>query len=145
MHHHYLGLVNEARDRRDVADKIEAKLLVERRVDRDRRADREQGVAVGGRAHDRLGGDVGGGTDPVVNHERLPQTLRQPVTDQSRQDVLRAARSRADDDAHQARRVGLRRHDPRHGRQRGSARGQMQKSSAGKFYFKSSLKAVTLP
>jgi hypothetical protein len=72
MHHHYLGLVNEARDRRDVADEIEAELLVERHVDRDRRADREQGVAVGGRTHDRLGGDIGGGTDPVVDHERLP-------------------------------------------------------------------------
>ena len=37
----------------------------------------------------------------------------------------------ADDDAHRPRRIGLRPRDPRHGRQRGSARGQMQKMFGG--------------
>ena len=37
-------------------------------------------------------------------------------------------------DAHRPRRIGLRPCDARHGRQRGSARGQMQKLSAGKFH-----------
>ena len=41
---------------------------------------------------------------------------------------------KADDDAHRPRRIGLRPRDARHGRQRGSARGQMQKLSAGKFH-----------
>ena len=40
----------------------------------------------------------------------------------------------ADDDAHRPRRIGLRPRDARHGRQRGSARGQMQKISTGKFH-----------
>ena len=35
--------------------------------------------------------------------------------------------AKADDQAHRPRRIGLRPRDPRHGRQRGSARGQMQK------------------
>ena len=43
---------------------------------------------------------------------------------------------KADDDAHRPRRIGLRPRDARHGRQRGSARGQMQKlPSVGKFHF----------
>jgi len=37
--------------------------------------------------------------------------------------------------AHRPRRIGLRRRDARHRRQRGSARDQMQKISAGKFHF----------
>ena len=41
-----------------------------------------------------------------------------------------------DDDAHRPRRIGLRPSDPRHDRQRNSARGQMQKlSTVGKFHF----------
>ena len=37
-------------------------------------------------------------------------------------------------DPHRPRRIGLRPCDARHGRQRSSARGQMQKLSAGKFH-----------
>src|SRR5215813_3935192 len=40
----------------------------------------------------------------------------------------------ADDQVHRPRRIGLRPRDARHDRQRGSARGQMEKISAGKFY-----------
>ena len=42
----------------------------------------------------------------------------------------------ANDDAHRPRRIGLRPSEARDGRERGSARGQMQKlSSVGKFHF----------
>ena len=41
------------------------------------------------------------------------------------------AGGKADDDAHRPRRIGLRPRDARHGRQRGSARGQMQKLFGG--------------
>jgi hypothetical protein len=34
MYHHDVGKADDARDRRDVADKIEIELVVERRVDR---------------------------------------------------------------------------------------------------------------
>ena len=48
---------------------------------------------------------------------------------------VRAAGGNADDQAHRPRRIGLRPRDARHGRQRGSARCQMQKLSAGKFHW----------
>ena len=38
-----------------------------------------------------------------------------------------------DDQAHRPRRIGLRQRDARHGRERGSARGQMQKLRRGSF------------
>ena len=41
---------------------------------------------------------------------------------------------KADDDAHRPRRIGLRPRDARDGRERGSARGQMQEYAAGKFH-----------
>src|SRR5262245_58660926 len=50
------------------------------------------------------------------------------------QDGVEAVGGEANDHAHRPRRIGLRPSAPRHGRQRGSARGQMQKSSAGKFH-----------
>ena len=43
--------------------------------------------------------------------------------------VERTAGSEADDDPHRPRRIGLRPRDPRHGRNRGSTCGQMQKTS----------------
>src|SRR5262249_15991875 len=43
-------------------------------------------------------------------------------------------RRKSDNDAHRPRRIGLRPRDPRNGWQRGSARDQMQKLSAGEFH-----------
>ena len=115
------------RDRRDVADEIEIELVVKRRVDRVRGADQKKRVAVRGRPHDRLGGDIAAGSRPVLNDEWLAEPLRQPLTHQARDDVGRAAGAKPTIDAHRPRRIGLRPRDARHGRQRGSARGQMQK------------------
>src|SRR6266576_3346588 len=62
--------------------------------------------------------------------------IRQPMTDQARKDVERAAGAKADDDAHRPRRIGLRTRNARKQRQRGGARSQMQKlSSVGKYHF----------
>src|SRR5215813_12789703 len=71
---------------------------------------------------------------PVLNDEWLAQALRQPMTHQACEDVGRPASGKADNDAHRPRRIGLRLRDARDNRQRGSARGQMQKLSAGKFH-----------
>jgi hypothetical protein len=65
----------------------------------------------------------------------LAEALRQPLPYQSRDDVTWASGGKADNDAHRPRWIGLRPRDARHGRQRGSARCQMQKISAGKFHF----------
>ena len=48
IHHHDIGRADDAGDRRDVADEIEIELVVERRVDRVRRTDQQQRIAVGG-------------------------------------------------------------------------------------------------
>ena len=86
-----IGHADDARDRRDVADEIEIELVVERRVDRVGRTDQEERIAVRRRTHDRLGGDIAAGARPVLDDELLAEPLRQPLTDQARDDVGRAA------------------------------------------------------
>ena len=108
MYQHDKGAADDARDRRDVADEIEIELVVERRVDRVRRTDQEERVAVRRRTHDRLGGDIATGARPVLDDEWLAEPLRQPLTHQAREDVVRTAGGKADDDAHRPRRIGLR-------------------------------------
>src|SRR5262249_55276381 len=83
---------------------------------------------------DRFGTDIGSRTRSIVDDEFLAESLRQPLTYQTRDDFARAARCKTNDDAHGPRRIGLRPSDTRQSRQRGRARGQMQKSSAGKFH-----------
>src|SRR2546430_5923919 len=62
-----------------------------------------------------------------IGRSSLGKTARPLV----RNDVKRAASGEADDDAHRPCRIGLCPCDPRRCRQRSSAGGQMQKSSAG--------------
>ncbi len=88
--------------------KLKLRFVVERRVDCVRQRDQEQRIAVRRRAHDRLGGDIAAGARPVFDDELLAEPLRQPLADQARDDVGRAAGGKADDDAHRPRRIGLR-------------------------------------
>jgi hypothetical protein len=71
MHYHHIGIADEARYRRNVANEIEIELSVQRRVVRVRRAGHEERIAVGRRAHDHLGSDVGAGARPVFDNDRL--------------------------------------------------------------------------
>src|SRR5262249_31244414 len=97
-----------------------------------------------GRTRHYLGGDVARSARPVVNDEWLAETLGQPLTDQEREDVRRAARRKADDDAHRPRRIGLRLRDARHGWERGHASGQLQKmSTVGKSIALATLRLIT--
>ena len=57
----------------------------------------EKRVAVRGRAHDRLGGDIAAGAWPVLDDKWLAEPLRQPLTHQAREDVVRATSGEADD------------------------------------------------
>ena len=75
-----LGGTDQARDRRDVTNEIEIQFVVERRVDRLRRTDHKERLAVGGRAHHGLGGDTGAAARPGLDDERLAEPLRQPLT-----------------------------------------------------------------
>jgi hypothetical protein len=91
-------------------------------------------LAVWGRTHDSLGSRVGAATRAIFDDELLTKPLRQPLTRQACDDVLRATGRGADDVAHPMRRIGLRPCSSRHGRQRSSARRQTQKISAGNLH-----------
>jgi len=108
MHHQDMRATGDARDRCDLAEKNEIELVVECRVDCVGRTASEERVAVGGRAHDRLGGQSAAGTHTIFDDEWLAEPLRQPLTDQTREDVPRAAGGKTKYDAHGFRRVGLR-------------------------------------
>src|SRR5262245_9063908 len=135
MYRYDVGLPANAGDRRDVADEIETKLVIERGVDGIPTADHEQRVAVRRSTHDRLCADIAAAARSVLDNKLLTEPLRQPLSHQTRDDVGRTGRSERHDDADGPRRVALRPRDAGYGRQRGSARGQMQKLSAGKFHF----------
>jgi hypothetical protein len=64
----------------------------------------------------------------------LPEPLGEPLRDQARGDVGGAAGGKPDEQAYRTARIGLRPRNARDRRQRGSANGQMQKLSAGKFH-----------
>ncbi len=112
VHHHDVGTSEDARDRRDVADKIEIELVVKRRVGRVDNTAQEERVSVGRRTYDRLGADIAAATRPVVDHKLLAEPLRQPLTHQARRDVARAARRDWHDQPHRPCRVDLRPRDP---------------------------------
>jgi hypothetical protein len=138
--HHHEGEADEASDRRDVAQEHEIELVVERRVDRVRRAGDEERVAVRRRPHHHFGADIVAAPWAVFDHELLAQPLREPRRDEPRENVWRASGARGGDDAHRPRRIGLRPRDPRHDRQGGSTCGQMQKlPTVGKFHVEPSL------
>ena len=96
--------------------------------------DLQQSVAVRCCPGDRLGADVTAGAGAILDDELLAEAIRQPLTHQARLDVGGPAGGKADDDAHRPRRIGLRPRHAGHGRQRGCARGQLQKCAAGKFH-----------
>src|SRR6516165_3529467 len=136
MNHHDVDRAQQACDRFNITNEIEIKLGIERRVNRVRRRDEKECVAVGGRPYDRLRDDIADATWSVFDHEWLAKALRQPLADQARDNVGWSARGKTDDDAHRPRWIGLRPSNMRHGRERGSPGGQMQKLSAvGKLHF----------
>src|SRR5882757_9266263 len=115
MHDYDEGVANDASGRRDIADEIEIQFVVERRVDRVRRTRQQKCVAVRWGTHDRFGADVAAAARPVLDHEWLANPLRQPLTDQTRDDVGRSAGSEWDDNPHGPRWIGLRPCKARHG------------------------------
>ena len=134
IHQHDVGLAADARDRRDVSDEIEIELVEERRGDRVRRSDQQKRIAVCGRPHDRLGSDAVAASRPVLDDEWLAEPLRQPLAQQACEDVAGNAGGIGDHHAHRPRRIGLRQSEARHRRERGSARGQLQKLPARTFH-----------
>src|SRR5262245_33824217 len=69
MDHHHVWHTEDRRDGRDIADKIEIELFVERRIDSVCRSDQEERVAVRRRTHHRLGADITAGTRSIIDDE----------------------------------------------------------------------------
>jgi hypothetical protein len=107
MHLHEIGCARNGSDRRNVTDKVEIEISIERRIDDIRRTRQEKRIAIGWRADDSLGCDVGASAWSVLNDELLAKTFGQPLAYQTCGDVDRSARWEADDDAHWPRRIGL--------------------------------------
>src|SRR5262249_25957651 len=126
--------LREPADECDVPHEIEDEIGVPRGFDSIRAANLQKRIAIGGCIYARLGGDGAGSARSVLDYELLAQPVRQPLSHQACGDVGGSASRKADDNADRPRRIGLRPCYPRYGRQRGSARGQMQKISAVKFH-----------
>src|SRR5215831_10371717 len=83
MNHHDVDRAQQACDRVNITNEIEIKLGIERRVNRVRRRDEKECVAVGGRPYDRLRAEIAAATRSVLDHEWLAKALRQPLADMS--------------------------------------------------------------
>ena len=138
MHHHDVGKANDAGDRLHLLHEIEGQLVVKRGVDRVRRRDQQQRVAVRRGAQHGLGGDIGAAARPVLDHEGLPELFRQPLPHQARREVRRAARRIADDEANRPRWIGLRARVSRCERKRSRTGCELQKLTTLKFLHASS-------
>src|SRR5437763_16223801 len=102
--HRYQKRPLDERNGCDVADEIEIELVIEGRVDRGSSIRTKERIAIGGRTDDDLGGDIAGGTGPVLDDEWLTEPLRERRTHQAYEDVRSAARGISDDAAQRPRR-----------------------------------------
>ncbi len=97
--------IPDARDRREVLDRIVGHALVERDRRMRRVGGEQQRVAVGMRVRDRVCCDHPVGTRLVLDHEGMPERLLQILRDQARRRVGLAARRERRHDRHGARRI----------------------------------------
>src|SRR5262249_12596601 len=109
----------------------EIELVVKRSVGRVADTALEKRVSVGGRTYNRLGTDIVASTRSVLDDEWPTKAFRQPLTHYARNSVVRATGGRGHDNAHQARRIGLRPCHPRYSRHCRSTRCQPQDLTAG--------------
>src|SRR5262249_18504198 len=98
MKHDKVGDCANTSNRRDVADKIEIELVVERRVDCVRGTNQEKRVTIRRRAYDRVDTDIAAAARPVLDDELLPEPLRQPLSYQARDDVGSTSGGNSDHD-----------------------------------------------
>jgi hypothetical protein len=79
------GLATRIRfDRREVGERVERQVAVERGADRLAVGVLQQRVAVGRRLGDGVGRDVAAGAGAVLHHDRLAERLAELAGDQSR-------------------------------------------------------------
>ena len=117
QHHGYAG---NGGHRRDVAHKFEVQFWIQRSVDRVRRADEQQRVAVRRGARHEFCREVGARPGARLDDKRLPEPLRQRLCHEAGYDVGRAPCGISEHPAHRARRIVLRIRRLGHGRQSGA-------------------------
>jgi hypothetical protein len=100
VHHHHVGKPDDACHGRDILKKIEVELVIKGGVDRIRRRNQEERVAIGRCAHHRFGREIGCCSRPAFDDKRLAQPLLQPLRHKPRGQVRGAARWVADDQPH---------------------------------------------
>src|SRR5262249_14402630 len=129
-----------ASNRREIARWIEGGTRLKRRVDSHCAVSPPiERAAVGGRFCHSLGPHTPARTWNILDRRRRFPRFIEFLRKEAGRNVGSAARREADDDAHRPAWVALRPSEARDGRQRGSARGQTQKSTAGTFHFRQSL------
>ena len=102
------GLAADQRDRREVLDRVERELRVERRADRVGLRREQQRVAVGRRLRDHFAADRRARAGLVLDDDLLAPALAEFLRDHAHRAVDRAAGRERHDDAHGARRELLR-------------------------------------
>src|SRR5262249_44147017 len=105
---HDEGQVRNACDRRNVSNEIEGELVIECRVDRVDCTRNKQRVTFRGRPNDDLSADICGRSWTVLNDEWLAEALRQPLAQETRDNISRPSGRSRHDDVHWPRRIRLR-------------------------------------
>src|SRR5215470_4171535 len=95
----------------------------------------DQRIAIGFGTHDPAGTDGAAGPGDVLDQNGLTERCLHAFGERARDKVGRATCWERCDNGDRSRRIGLRPCDARGGRQRGTARYQIQKITAGKFHF----------
>src|SRR5262249_2829009 len=95
----------------------------------------DERVTVGRRARDPADTDAASRAGHIFNDDRLAERRPHAFDQDTTNDISRPTWREWDNDCDGPRRIALRPRDPSRGRPRGSAGGQMQKLSAGKFHF----------
>ena len=83
MHLQHVWHAKGAVDGRKIADEIEIKVLIKRRVDGVGGGTPQERIAVWRLASDDLGGNIAARAGPVVEYKRLAERFGQPLTQQT--------------------------------------------------------------
>src|SRR5215468_9332284 len=98
VEHDDVRLAVQASYGRDIPDKIIIEPAVERCVDRIYRVGEQKSVSVSRRAYYRLRADVVAASCSIFDEKLLAETLREPLTEQARENVGRAASGSCNND-----------------------------------------------
>ena len=105
VHHEHEGKIGKSRYRREIAQNIDGLRFVERQVHGGGGGEINDRVAVRRRVDGRLEREIGGGAGLVLDEHRLAEPFGEPLGQDPRHRVGRAAGRIADDPAQRSRRI----------------------------------------